>query len=100
MLVGYVGGRVASVIASDTIYGVGPIVDAYYLAKGRFTLGLGDSFNAFASLFHHRRCKSAGYKGGADGKVPYTATRCIVIAANGNFTAFGFAGPDKSAPVL
>jgi hypothetical protein len=36
--------------------------------------------------------------GGADGKVPFTATRCIVIAANGDFTVFGFAGPDTAIP--
>lgn len=100
LLVGYVGGRVVSVEDSDTIYGTGPIVDAYYLPIGRFSLGLGDSFNQFAhaSFFHHRHCKSGAYMGGADGKVPYTATRCIVIAPNGNFTAFGFAGPDTAIP--
>ena len=35
---------------------------------------------------------------GADGKVPYTATHCIVIAPNGSFTVFGFAGADTAIP--
>lgn len=100
LLVEYVGGRVVSVEDSDTIYGTGPIVDAYYIAVGNSTLGLGDSFNDFAhaSFFHHRQCKSGAYMGGTSGKVPYTATRCIVIAPNGNFTVFGFAGPDTAVP--
>ena len=97
LLVDYAGGRVAAVEASSTIYKTTPVVDEYQTATN---FGLADSFNEFAHAFrrHHRHCKSGFYMGGVDGKVPFTATRCIVIAANGNFTVFGFAGPDTAIP--
>jgi hypothetical protein len=88
---------VAGVEASSTIYKTTPAVDEYQRVSN---FGLADAFNEFAHAFrrHHRHCKSGVYMGGVDGKLPFTATRCIVIAANGNFTVFGFTGPDTAIP--
>jgi hypothetical protein len=97
LLVDYVGGRVAGVEASSTIYKSAPVVDAYQTASN---FGLADSFNEFVHAFrrYHRHCKSGFYMGGTNGRVPFTATRCIVVAPSGDFTVFGFAGPDTAIP--